>query len=134
MSSVVVDTHAIVWYITKPDRLSVSASTALEQVTQAGEFVYLSTISLIEIAFLIDKGRLTETVWERLLKALDDTETGVVVMPVDRCIANVLRQIDRTVVPEMPDRIIAATAQMLELPLITRDRYIQNLSSIKTIW
>ena len=38
------------------------------------------------------------------------------------------------IVPEMPDRIIAATAQSLGLPLVTRDCRIQNLSALVTIW
>ena len=32
-----------------------------------------------------------------------------------------LRRIPRDLVPDMPDRIIGATAMHLELPLITRD-------------
>jgi predicted nucleic acid-binding protein len=54
-------------------------------------------------------------------------------VPVDESIANVLPQISREVVPDMPDRIIAATALHLNLPLITRDRRLQA-SGIPTIW
>ena len=39
----------------------------------------------------------------------------------------------RDVVPDMPDRIIAATAVHLGLPLITRDERIRS-AGIKTIW
>ena len=45
-----------------------------------------------------------------------------------------LVSIDRAIVPVMPDRIIAATAQSLALPLVTRDCRIQNLSTLVTIW
>ncbi len=37
------------------------------------------------------------------------------------------------VVPELPDRIIAATALYLGLPLISRDRAIQQ-ASIEVVW
>jgi predicted nucleic acid-binding protein len=48
-------------------------------------------------------------------------------------IAQALKQIERTQIPDLPDRIIAATALHLGLPLISRDRKIQ-LSEIETIW
>jgi len=44
-----------------------------------------------------------------------------------------VHRMPRDLVPEMPDRIIAATALRLGLPLITRDRRIAA-AGIKTIW
>ena len=44
-----------------------------------------------------------------------------------------LKSIDRSQIPDLPDRIIAATALYLNVPVISRDRRIQ-LSSIDTIW
>jgi len=44
-------------------------------------------------------------------------------------IANVLRDD----IPDLPDRVIAATALALNLPLISRDRKIV-LSGLETIW
>jgi predicted nucleic acid-binding protein len=38
-----------------------------------------------------------------------------------------------SIVPEMPDRIIAATAIHLGVPLVTRDRRLQS-AGIQTIW
>jgi PIN domain nuclease of toxin-antitoxin system len=37
-------------------------------------------------------------------------------------------------VPELHDKIIVSTAQYLKLPIITKDRILQELPSVKTIW
>ncbi len=65
---------------------------------------------------------------------MDDPNIGIVLVPLDRNVSGVVRQIDRITVPDMPDRIIAATAFYLDIPLITRDLRIQALTTIKTIW
>ncbi len=44
-----------------------------------------------------------------------------------------VQQVSREQVPDLPDRIIAATALYLGVPLITRDRKIA-LSSVDTVW
>ncbi len=44
-----------------------------------------------------------------------------------------MRQIKREEVPELPDRVIAATALLLGVPLITRDLQIQS-SAVETVW
>jgi len=44
-----------------------------------------------------------------------------------------MRQVSRAEVPDMPDRIIAATALHLGVPLISRDRRI-SLSAVATVW
>jgi len=48
-------------------------------------------------------------------------------------VATALKDIPRNLVPDMPDRIIAATALHLGLPLVTRDRRLQA-AGIDTIW
>ena len=54
-------------------------------------------------------------------------------VPFDETVAGYLHQVGRDQVPDMPDRIIAATALTLGAPLISRDRKIQ-VSSVTTIW
>lgn len=44
-----------------------------------------------------------------------------------------IANIPREIVPEMPDRIIAATALYLNIPLVTKDSKIQA-ANIQTIW
>jgi PIN domain nuclease of toxin-antitoxin system len=121
MTSVVADTHALIWYIFDVERLSKTALTALEQTVNAGNSIYISAISVVEIAYLVEKKRLTEEVLTRIINALDDPNVGIVLVPLDRNISETIRRIDRVTVPDMPDRIIAATAFSLSLPLVTRD-------------
>jgi predicted nucleic acid-binding protein len=65
--------------------------------------------------------------------ALTYPDSGLFIAPVDAGVADALPKIPRDVVPDMPDRIIAATALHLGLPLVTRDRRIQA-AGIQTIW
>jgi len=37
-------------------------------------------------------------------------------------------------VPELHDKIIVSTAKYLKLPIITKDKTLQKLPSIKTVW
>lgn len=134
MTSVVADTHTVVWYIFDLARLSAAALTALEEAVNAGNPIYISAISIVEIAYLVEKGRLAEEVLTRILNALDDPKVGITLAPLERNVSATIREIDRATVPDMPDRIIAATALSLGLPLVTRDLKIQGLTNIQTIW
>ena len=67
------------------------------------------------------------------MREVESDDALLVEIPFDRNIALTLRQVDRSQIPDLPDRIIAATALYLNLPVISRDRRIQ-LSSIDTIW
>ncbi|MHC5731041.1 MAG: PIN domain-containing protein, partial [Nostoc sp.] len=72
--------------------------------------------------------------FEQLIEALSNPGTGLAIVPLDITIAQALSLIPRDIVPDMPDRIIAATALYLRLPLVTRDLRIQALTIIQTIW
>ena len=132
--AIVADTHAIVWYLVEPERLSQVALDALEGSIAAGSPVYISVISLIEICYLIEKRRIANDLLQRILAVLNDPSPSLVVVPIDLAISIAIREIDRDTVPDMPDRIIAATALHLNLPLVTRDQKIQAEGAIVTIW
>ncbi|WP_243713869.1 PIN domain-containing protein [Nostoc sp. 106C] len=72
MTSVVADTHALIWYIFDVDRLSETALTALEQAVNVGNPIYISAITIIEISYLVERGRFAQEVLTRILNALDD--------------------------------------------------------------
>jgi predicted nucleic acid-binding protein len=48
-------------------------------------------------------------------------------------IVQAIRQVSRTEVPDMPDRVVAATAVYFDVPVISRDRRIRA-ARLKTIW
>ena len=133
MHSVVVDTHTIVWYFRDQKRLSSAALSALENATQAGDPIYLPSISLVELRYLVEKGKLPQQALDVLFAALDQPYANLVIASLDMSVVRALDNIPRNVVPDMPDRIIAATAMALQLPLVSRDRKIQA-ASIHTIW
>jgi len=130
---VVLDTHAIVWYLSRSDQLSAVALHKIERSVQAGESVFLSAISLGELIYLSEKGRLPPSALVKLEEELQAADSSMVVVPLDSAVAEAVAQISRSAVPDMPDRIIAATAAHLGVPLVTRDRQVQA-AGIDTIW
>lgn len=133
MSAFVADTHAVIWYILNEHSLSKTARGGFEHAAASGDPVYVSAISLVEIHYLVEKGKLSTTFVDRLESALSDSEAVLVAIPVTFEIAHAVGRIARGEIPDMPDRIIAATALHLGVPLITRDRKIRA-SSIQSIW
>lgn len=133
MTSVVADTHAFIWYILEPERLSQPALEALDRASSQGDAIFLSAISIVEICYLIDKGRLAETVLDRVITAIESENAGAEIISINQEVSLAVRQIPRETVPDMPDRIIAATALYLKIPLVTKDAKIQS-ANIQTIW
>jgi PIN domain nuclease of toxin-antitoxin system len=133
MLRAVADTHAVIWYLFADDRLSDMARTMIEDVAAGGDQVAFSAITLAEIVYLSEKGRIDPATLDRLLITVDSEDAVLVEVPFDRQVAQALRKVGRTQVPDLPDRIIAATALCLDVPLISRDHKIQ-LSAVNTIW
>jgi len=69
-----------------------------------------------------------------MIGAVTDTHALMLsTTPLSRSIALTVEPVPRDQIPDLPDRIIAATALHQDVPVITRDRQIV-LSSIETIW
>ena len=133
MSACVADTHTLIWYVLNDPRLSPTAKIAMLNTAAAGDSVFVPTISLVEIVYLIEKRRFPQALLQRIVAILNDPLGELKPVSLDENIAQSLQQIPRDIVPDMPDRIIAATALHLNLPLITADHQIQA-SGIHTIW
>jgi PIN domain nuclease of toxin-antitoxin system len=129
----VADTHAVIWYLSADSRLSANAKQFMDNAANSGDQIAVSSITLIEIVYLIEKGRIPTTALTSLTTALRQTKPTFIEIPVSSTIAQSMAYVSSTQIPDMPDRIIAATALHLNVPLISRDRKIQA-SNVRTIW
>jgi predicted nucleic acid-binding protein len=93
----------------------------------------LSAITIAEITYLVEKRRLTAQQLADLLAVVHRPDTGFVVVAFDLAVAETLSHISRDLVPDLPDRMIAATALHLQLPLVTKDARIQS-TQVSTVW
>jgi PIN domain nuclease of toxin-antitoxin system len=133
MIAAIADTHAAIWYLYTDARLSSNADAFMQSVEARGEQIGVSSITLVEMVYLIEKGRIPVEGFSRLAQILADPDGVFAEVPVDLRVARVLSQIDAARVPDMPDRIIAATALLWSVPLVSRDSKIR-LSGLQTIW
>ena len=133
MPALVVDTHAIVWYLAGDPRLSGKAEAALDQATAEGEAIHVPSVCLVELTYLVEKGRDPAIARECLVRALDDPATPCRLAPLDRAVADALEFVSRDEVPDLPDRIVSATAVALRATLVSRDGKIRA-SKVETIW
>jgi PIN domain nuclease of toxin-antitoxin system len=129
----VADTHTALWYLFDDPRLSAAAGEFIDRAAAAGNRVVVSSISLAEIVYLIEKGRLSENVYADLKAALDDPDHVFKEVTFTGEIVDAMRRVPRTEVPDMPDRIVAATGVCFGLPVISRDGRIRA-SNVHTIW
>ena len=85
------------------------------------------------MVYLIEKSRLPSSAYDDLALALADPEHVFTEAVFTAAIVQSMRNVSRAEVPDMPDRMIAATAVYFDVPVISRDRRIRA-ASLNTIW
>jgi PIN domain nuclease of toxin-antitoxin system len=133
MDDIVIDTHIVIWYFAEPNQLSVLAESAIDKA-EANGTIYVSAITIVELVYLTEKAKIPADVLISLRQALNNPTTAFRFIALTKEVSDEVENISRLIVPEMPDRIIAATALLLNLPLVTKDSKILALQNIKTIW
>jgi PIN domain nuclease of toxin-antitoxin system len=84
--------------------------------------------------YLSEKGRINGDLVDDLLAEISVPGMSYRLGEFDASVIKSLRQIPRHAVPEMPDRIIAATAMAMNCSLITRDAAITSSGVVPIIW
>jgi len=133
MHDFVTDTHGLIWYLEDSPRLGSEASAAFDACDQGRSRIYVPTICMVEIIYLQEKGRIPADLAIKLRDELNNGRSCLTVVDLSLGVVEALTKISRAAVPDMPDRIIVATALHLNHRLISRDKKIQ-LSGVKTVW
>ena len=76
MSDPVIDTHIIIWALTEPHLLSVDAKAALVAAEASG-IILISFVTLIELIYLTEKGKVAAQALTLVREALDDLTTSI---------------------------------------------------------
>lgn len=133
MIAAVADTHTALWYLYDDARLAATAGDFIDQAADSGRQIVVSSISLAELVYLIEKNRLPASAYVDLRAAIADPDHVVKEAHLTAEIIDAMRMVSRSDIPDMPDRIIAATAVHLGVPVISRDSKIRA-SNVQTVW
>jgi predicted nucleic acid-binding protein len=105
----------------------------MDEAEMAGDRIAIASITFAEIVYLSERDRIPKATLPELLKLLNNGQSVWLEVPFNSSIATAMCQVDRAQVPELADRMIAATALYFNIPVITRDHKIQA-SNLPTIW
>jgi PIN domain nuclease of toxin-antitoxin system len=129
----VTDTHALIWAIDgSRKRLGKHARKLFDKADEGKGAIYIPALALVELGEACQRDRITLTLpfeeWARAAfasgKYHEAELTAEIVYAAQRLYA----------IAERGDRLIAATAMALDLPLITRDPDIAKAAGVECVW
>ena len=130
------DTQAWLWSVLDDPRLSRRARTALNGVS-AEDPAGIAAISLKEAAWHLAHGRVVVDVrfgsWPLWLRAAASSP-NVQVVPLTVDVAIESEQLGKGFPADPADRLIAATARVHDLTLITSDQPIRKSGIVRALW
>lgn len=129
---ILLDTHVAVWMSTDKGQLSAPASDAIRASSKEGTAIAIASPTLWEVSMMSTRGdfRLPST----LSDYLRYLETAFVVLPISGPIAERSMQFSPAFSRDPTDHIIAATAIVHGLPLVTKDKRIRRSGEVTCIW
>ena len=121
------DTHVWIWSLTAPDRLPPKVRRVLEK---DGQEIWLSPVSSWELALLVEKGRIS---LDGHLEAwLPRATARFQEAPVSHDIATAFADV-RLPHGDPADRLLVATARVLNLTLVTADERLIDAKVVPTL-
>jgi PIN domain nuclease of toxin-antitoxin system len=127
---IVLDTHAWLWWVSKPSDLSRAARQRIGAETRIG----VSAISCLEVATAVSKGQISldrdPLQWLEQALALPKVE----LLPLTPPIAVKATQLGRDFPGDPADRIIVATSILESAPLVTKDFRIRDYPAVTSVW
>ena len=129
MTGVLLDTHAFVWSFTRPARIAARAADLVAR----SDVVWVSTVCLYEIAQKVRLGKWPEAASDHENMEALHLARGGARAPLEGRIATIAGLLDW---PHRDpfDRMIAATALVLDLVLISADTAFDSLPDLRRVW
>ena len=93
MSSVVIDTHTLIWYLEQSPKISPTAIDILDQATHDDFPIFIASITLVEIVYLAEKKRLGAFSVEQFLTDLATPESPFSIVPLTLEVVQSLQRI-----------------------------------------
>jgi PIN domain nuclease of toxin-antitoxin system len=118
VASILLDTHAIHWWSSEPDRLSRSA----RRVLKSADELLIAGISWFELAWLVERQRIVIDMPIR--SWLDDLSAQLRTMGITPAIADTAATLPSSFPRDPTDRLIYATAIEHGVKLVTKDEAI----------
>ena len=130
---ILLDTHALVWLVAEPARLSRAATDAIRRARSTGGLA-VASITLWELAMLLVRGHVRGhgTVDASIRQVVDAARVSV--REITPVIAALSTQFPDDFPRDPADRLIAATARAEGLTLVTRDERIRASALVRTVW
>ena len=128
----VTDTHALIWAATgRLARLGRSARRYFKRADAGGAMIYIPTLAFVEFGESVRAGRVKLSVPFR--EWMDALLTKGSFQPYDLTVDVVRAAEGLYGILERGDRLIAATALVLDCPLITRDPKIATSAAVELL-
>jgi len=128
---VLLDTHVLVWAISEPSKLSNRARETIRRA-RAESSVAIADFTLWELAWLLARNRVS--LGQPLASVLQQATEKVIIQPITFEIAALAARLPASFPKDPGDRLIASTAIVEGVPLVTADERIRASRVVPTIW
>jgi PIN domain nuclease of toxin-antitoxin system len=128
---ILVDTQTVAWLAFTPAKLSPTASRAIADARRE-EGIAIAAQTLWELAMMESKRKIEVDM--SLREFLEGVEQQFTVLPIDAAVAARSVLFGKVFPKDPADRIIAATALVYGLKLVTADEQIRRSGEVPCIW
>ncbi|MDQ7843983.1 MAG: PIN domain-containing protein [Armatimonadota bacterium] len=136
------DTHGLLWHLQESNgrrgrtrrRLSPRVRNIFARADEGRETILIPAIVLVELVYLAERGTVPAALVDQLLADLGRPVENYRLAPLDLSVIRALREIPALQAPEMPDRIIAATARATSSRLLSRDESLRRIAGLEVVW
>lgn len=126
----VTDAHGFLWFLSQDEKIGKEALEIFRACDNGKEIVAIPSIVLLECMYVCEKKRV-DIAFREIMQKIEGT-MNYPVYPLDEEVILECSHLNKVV--EAHDRVIVATAKLLNAKLITKDANIISSNILETVW